>query len=192
MAELEVSGEGGDTGCGPTFELWSHSEAETAAVAKALASALVAGDVVALEGPVGAGKTVFVRGVCQALGVPREAGVSSPTFALVHVYAGGRLPVAHLDLYRLGGEDELEALGFRDLVAGERLVVVEWAELVAAVGEVATFRLVFEDRAPETRRILLTCPEDLGAAARQPLAALARVMAPRSTDHHRTGARRPR
>ena len=140
----------------------SRSEAETHERAARVAARLEPGDVVALVGALGAGKTVFARGLCAALGVPREDGVSSPTYALVNVYPSGRLPVAHLDLYRLGAADELEALGFRDLLDGELVVLVEWPERVAEVLELATVTVSIEDRGPNERLITIDGLDDAG------------------------------
>jgi len=119
------------------------------------------GDLVALVGTLGAGKTTFVRAACAALGVPREAGVKSPTFALIHLYEGGALPVAHLDLYRLGDVDELEALGFRDLLEGEHVLFVEWPERAAEVLEMAdvTVHLGWSKGDPDARSLRVTAPD---------------------------------
>ncbi|UCH28728.1 MAG: tRNA (adenosine(37)-N6)-threonylcarbamoyltransferase complex ATPase subunit type 1 TsaE [Myxococcales bacterium] len=83
------------------LELELDSEAATLALARSLASVLRGGDVVGLEGGLGAGKTTFARGAVHGLGVPEETAVTSPTFALLHQYQG-RLPIGHADLYRLG------------------------------------------------------------------------------------------
>ncbi len=101
-------------------------EAETRAVAEALAGTLVPGDLVLLHGDLGAGKTVFVKGLAQGLGLDPEA-VTSPTFTLVHEYLGGRLPLIHLDLYRLASTD-LDDVGLDPDLAARGVVVVEWAE----------------------------------------------------------------
>jgi tRNA threonylcarbamoyladenosine biosynthesis protein TsaE len=102
------------------------SERATRDVARALAGRLGPGDVVLLHGDLGAGKTVFVKGLADGLGVdPGE--VTSPTFTLVHEYAGGRLPLVHLDLYRLE-RTELDEVGLDPEVAARGVVVVEWAE----------------------------------------------------------------
>lgn len=135
--------------------LTTGSEAETRRVAAAFAAILDSDDVVTLAGEVGAGKTVFVRAVCEALEVPREAGVSSPTYALVNLYEGGRIPLAHLDLYRLGDEDELEGLGFRDLLADARAILIEWPERAPSLGELASVGIRIEDLGPERRRIAI-------------------------------------
>lgn len=141
----------------------TDSEAATQAVAAALAQAARAGDLITLEGPVGAGKTVFVRGLCEALDVPREAGVCSPSYALVNLYDGGRLPVAHLDLYRIAGEDALEALGFRDLIAAARLILIEWPEHAAELADLATWRVRIHDRGATERRVEIMGSQDLPA-----------------------------
>jgi tRNA threonylcarbamoyladenosine biosynthesis protein TsaE len=103
----------------------THSESETAAVGRELAARLGAGDIVLLFGDLGAGKTAFVRGLAEGLGID-PAEVSSPTFTIIQEYRGGRLPLLHVDLYRLE-PNEVDDLGLDEL--GERAVVaIEWAE----------------------------------------------------------------
>jgi tRNA threonylcarbamoyladenosine biosynthesis protein TsaE len=102
------------------------SEAETSALAERLARTLGAGDVVLLHGELGAGKTAFVRGLARGLGAPAE-DVSSPTFTLVQEYSGGRLPLHHVDLYRLEPV-EVADLGLDELIGGGGIVAIEWAE----------------------------------------------------------------
>jgi tRNA threonylcarbamoyladenosine biosynthesis protein TsaE len=106
-------------------ETVTHSEAETAAAGARLAESLAAGDVVLLYGDLGAGKTAFTRGLAEGLGVPAEE-VSSPTFTLVQEYHG-RLRLYHVDLYRLD-EREADDLGLEELVLGDGVVVIEWAD----------------------------------------------------------------
>jgi tRNA threonylcarbamoyladenosine biosynthesis protein TsaE len=103
----------------------THSESETAAVGRALAASLSAGDVVLLYGDLGAGKTAFVKGLAEGLGVAREE-VSSPTFTLVQEYRAGRLPLFHVDLYRLDDPRELDDLGL-DEIAEDGVLAIEWA-----------------------------------------------------------------
>jgi tRNA threonylcarbamoyladenosine biosynthesis protein TsaE len=105
------------------FEL--QTEADTLALARSLAAVLEGGDVVGLEGGLGAGKTTFARGAVHGLGVPEETAVTSPTFALLHQYEG-RLPVVHADFYRLGGEAEVEELGVDELLEEGAVLLVEW------------------------------------------------------------------
>jgi tRNA threonylcarbamoyladenosine biosynthesis protein TsaE len=108
----------------------TRSEPETAALGRALASTLSAGDVLLLYGDLGAGKTAFVRGLAEGLGVSRD-DVSSPTFTLVQEYRGGRLPLFHVDLYRLNDPREVDDLGL-DEIADEGILAVEWAEKLPA------------------------------------------------------------
>ena len=126
------------------------SEQETATVAKTLAEELRAGDILLLSGNLGAGKTAFVRGLAEGLGIdPRE--VSSPTFTLVHEYRGGRLTLYHVDLYRLdrAATDDLglEELGIRDGV-----LAIEWPDrLTHALAGARPIRIEIVD--DTTRRI---------------------------------------
>jgi tRNA threonylcarbamoyladenosine biosynthesis protein TsaE len=86
---------------------------------------LEGGDVIGLEGGLGAGKTTFARGALHGLGVPEDTAVTSPTFALLHHYEG-RLPIAHADFYRLTDEVELGELGVDELVEDGAVLLVEW------------------------------------------------------------------
>lgn len=103
----------------------THSESETAEIGRELAAHLQAGDLVLLYGDLGAGKTAFVRGLAEGLGID-PAEVSSPTFTIIQEYRGGRLPLLHVDLYRVEPK-EVGDLGLDEL--GENAVIaVEWAE----------------------------------------------------------------
>jgi len=104
----------------------SNSEAETRAIASRLASNLKAGDVLLLSGDLGAGKTAFVRGLAEGLAIAADE-VTSPTFTLVHEYRGGRLPLIHVDLYRLDRAD-LDEVGLDQDLAGSGVTAVEWSE----------------------------------------------------------------
>jgi len=107
------------------LELELQSEADTLALARSLAFVLEGGDVIGLEGGLGAGKTTFARGAVHGLGVTEETAVTSPTFALLHLYEG-RLPIAHADFYRLAGEAEIEELGVDELIEEGAVLFVEW------------------------------------------------------------------
>jgi len=100
------------------------SEEDTQALARELASTLSAGDVLLLEGDLGAGKTSFVKGLAAGLGIA-AADVSSPTFTLVHEYRGGRLPLYHADLYRLE-KAATDELGLEETVDG--VLAIEWPD----------------------------------------------------------------
>ena len=102
------------------------SEDETRAVARDLAQTLQPGAVLLISGDLGAGKTVFVRGLAEGLNIDPDE-VTSPTFTLVHEYRGGRLPLVHVDLYRLDAAD-LDDIGLDPDLAGRGVTAVEWAE----------------------------------------------------------------
>jgi tRNA threonylcarbamoyladenosine biosynthesis protein TsaE len=104
----------------------SHAEADTRALARELAADLTAGATVLLSGDLGSGKTAFVKGLAEGLGVAASE-VTSPTFTLVHEYRGGRLPLIHVDLYRLENVD-LDELGLDSDLAAEGVVAIEWSE----------------------------------------------------------------
>jgi tRNA threonylcarbamoyladenosine biosynthesis protein TsaE len=118
-------GQVGDRGRG----LVSRSAAATTRLGRRLGALLRAGDVVALAGDLGAGKTQLTRGACEGAGVA-PGDVSSPSFAIVQTYRG-RLPIHHADLYRLGDLDELYATGFMDLLGGDGALLVEWADRIS-------------------------------------------------------------
>jgi tRNA threonylcarbamoyladenosine biosynthesis protein TsaE len=138
-----------------TARLRSRSAAATRALGERLGRLLRPGDVVALVGELGAGKTQFVRGACVGARVP-PGEVSSPSFAIVATYRG-RVPVHHADLYRIADEDELYATGFGDLVGAEGALLVEWADRIpcALPEERLTVRLGHDAKAPSVRHVEL-------------------------------------
>jgi tRNA threonylcarbamoyladenosine biosynthesis protein TsaE len=109
-----------------TTTLITHSESETAGAGRQLARTLHAGSVVLLLGDLGAGKTAFVRGLAEGLGVSPDE-VASPTFTLLQEYRRGRLPLFHADLYRLDDPREIDDLGL-DEIAEDGVLAIEWAE----------------------------------------------------------------
>ena len=109
----------------------SSSREETLALGERLGQLLRAGDVVALIGPLGSGKTVLTKGIARGLGVTDERMVTSPTFTLIHEYAGRRR-LYHFDAYRLDGLGRMLEIGSEEIFAGEGVSVVEWADRVAA------------------------------------------------------------
>lgn len=108
----------------------TRSAGETRALAGAIASVLRPGDLVVLSGDLGAGKTVFAQGAAAALGVTER--VVSPSFTIVREYEA-RIPVVHIDVYRLGRHQELYDLGLEELVGGDRVAFVEWGDAVGGV-----------------------------------------------------------
>jgi tRNA threonylcarbamoyladenosine biosynthesis protein TsaE len=114
--------------------LRSRSAAETEALGAELAERLRAGDLVVVSGEVGAGKTTLIRGACRALGI--EGPVTSPTFTIGQRYSGGRLPVSHLDLYRLQSLEGEDPALVEDYVGPDQVAFVEWpAAARAQLGE---------------------------------------------------------
>ncbi len=109
----------------------SNSAAETIALGRDHAQNARAGDVFALSGDLGAGKTQFVKGFVAGLACP--ADVTSPTFTLVHEYTGGRLPIYHFDFYRLDRDEAVLRLGFDDYADGDGVCLIEWADLFPEV-----------------------------------------------------------
>ena len=90
----------------------THSADETEALGERLAKTLLGGEIIAFTGDLGAGKTAFTRGLARGLGIPMR--VTSPTYTIVNEYTGGRLPLFHFDMYRLGSSDELFDIGWED------------------------------------------------------------------------------
>ena len=108
------------------MEYCSNSVAETEALGEELARRLEPGAVVAFSGDLGAGKTAFVRGMARGLGIGER--VTSPTLTIVNEYEGGRLPLFHFDMYRLGSADELYDIGWEDYLVRGGVCAVEWSE----------------------------------------------------------------
>ena len=128
----------------------SNSEADTRAIAAALAPSLAPGAVILLSGDLGAGKTAFVRGLAEGLAIDPEE-VTSPTFTLVHEYRGGRLPLIHVDLYRLE-RAELDEIGLDQDLAATGVTAVEWSDRLARPIPSAVV-VTIEDAGGDNRRI---------------------------------------
>ena len=116
-----------------------------------LAAELKAGDVLLLQGDLGAGKTCLVAGLAEGLGAKAE--VSSPTFTLINEYKGGRLPLYHMDLYRLEAQAEIEGLGLDEYFDGPGVCALEWPERLGALAPAGAMRLRFERLSEDSRRI---------------------------------------
>jgi len=104
----------------------SHSPAETETLGRSWGESAQAGLVIALSGPLGAGKTQLVKGLAQGLGF--QGRIHSPTFTIVNVYTGGRLTLFHLDLFRLDTPDQIQAAGIEEYLHPAGVAVIEWAE----------------------------------------------------------------
>ncbi len=136
------------------MEHYSASEQETEALGEALVSRLSPGAVVAFTGDLGAGKTAFVRGMARGLDITQR--VTSPTFTIVNEYEGGRLPLFHFDLYRLGSSDELFDIGWEDFLRRGGICAVEWSENVTDALEPDTvFIDIRRGETPDSRVITI-------------------------------------
>jgi len=134
-----------------------RNEAETEAFAKAFARSLVPGDVVAMHGELGAGKSLFCRAVMRALGV-HDTAIPSPTFAIIQEYQGTVCKLAHMDWYRLEGADELDAIGIRDYMQASWICLIEWPERAPELLPVKTIHvtLTCSDDEPNVRMVKVT------------------------------------
>ena len=134
------------------MEHYSSSVQETEALGRALAQHLTPGTVVAFTGDLGAGKTAFVRGMAQGLGIAQR--VTSPTFTIVNEYEGGRLPLFHFDMYRLGSADDLFDIGWEDFLRRGGVCAVEWSETVQEALDADTIYVDIRRGAEDNQRVL--------------------------------------
>ena len=126
------------------------SPEETEALGFRLGECLHGGEVLALFGGLGMGKTAFTRGIAAGLGIP--SGVSSPTFALVHDYTG-RLTVHHFDMYRVDGWDDLYSTGFFDYLDTEDVLIIEWSENIEGALPTDAIRITISKGESEEERL---------------------------------------
>ena len=109
----------------------SSSPEDTFELGRKTGLAVPAGTVIALGGDLGAGKTVFTKGLAKGLGI--DELVTSPTFTILQEYYGGRLPLFHFDAYRIEDADEMQEIGFADYLYGDGVCVIEWAEIIKEI-----------------------------------------------------------
>lgn len=129
----------------------THSAAETMQYGQQLAESLQPGDVLALSGDLGAGKTCLVKGIAAGLGIQQD--ITSPTFTLINEYRDGRLPLAHIDLYRLDSVREALNIGIEDYLGGPGVTIIEWAERIETILPANTKRIHLTALDEQTRRI---------------------------------------
>jgi tRNA threonylcarbamoyladenosine biosynthesis protein TsaE len=141
------------------FNLETNSETETEELAAELGSILNAGDVIALYGPLGSGKTSFVRGLAR--GLECTNAVRSPTFSLINEYVG-RIPLYHIDFYRLEGEAEIEDLGWTDYLNSGGILAIEWAEKIRNMLPGPRFEVYLSLIGPSTRRVEIVVVDSSG------------------------------
>ena len=133
------------------------SPEETLEVGRELGRTSLAGEVYALVGDLGVGKTVFTKGFAEGLGI--EEAVNSPTFTILQVYEEGRLPLYHFDVYRIGDESEMDEIGFDDYVYGDGVCFIEWADIIKGIIPRRHTRISIErnqDRGYDYRLITIT------------------------------------
>lgn len=109
----------------------TYSPEETFAAGKKLGEQAQAGDVFALLGDLGVGKTVFTQGFARGLGI--EEPVNSPTFTILQIYEEGRMPLYHFDVYRIGDPEEMDEIGFEEYTEGDGVCLIEWANLIEEI-----------------------------------------------------------
>ena len=129
------------------------SRAATEAFGRAIGQALAGGEMLALSGELGAGKTALVRGIATGLGIPPNQ-VTSPTFVLIHEYQG-RLPLIHMDLYRLQNASEAEGIGLQEYFCGETVTAVEWADKFPELLPDDRLELTLRHHSPRARTMRL-------------------------------------
>ena len=134
------------------MEFITNCPEETEALGQRLGQILTAGAVVAYRGNLGAGKTAFTRGLARGLGYSQP--VTSPTYTVVNEYLGGRLPLFHFDMYRLGSADDLFDIGWDDYLERGGVCAVEWSENVAEAME-DPVTVIIEKLGENTRRIII-------------------------------------
>ncbi|PLX47831.1 MAG: tRNA (adenosine(37)-N6)-threonylcarbamoyltransferase complex ATPase subunit type 1 TsaE [Desulfobulbaceae bacterium] len=128
---------------------------QTMAFGRHLGAVARAGDVILLKGDLGAGKTTLTQAIGQGLGVDAQCYITSPTFSLLHEY-DGRLPLYHMDLYRLSSEEEIEEVGFEEYIYGQGLTVIEWPERLGDLTPDNYLQIHITWQSPQGREITIT------------------------------------
>lgn len=142
----------------PALDLISHSPEQTQRLGARLGTLLAAGDVIGLQGELGSGKTNFVKGVARGLGIRDE--IHSPTFILANEYRGGRLPLFHVDAYRVRDANEAQGFGVDDYLNDDGVVVVEWAERIQSALPAEKLWMEFRHLSESKRSLRITAAGD--------------------------------
>jgi tRNA threonylcarbamoyladenosine biosynthesis protein TsaE len=146
-----------------TIEIITESAQETIALGRKIASGLEGGQIVALIGNLGSGKTHLIKGIAQGLDAPDPTKVCSPTFVLVNEYHArdGELTLYHIDAYRLTSVQEFERLGFEDFCRPDAIVLVEWADkILPALSGLDVLRIELEHAGGDKRKIRIVNPSE--------------------------------
>ncbi len=139
-------------------EFISNSPSETEKIAENLASSLTGGEVIAFRGNLGMGKTCFTRGLARGLGYSGD--VTSPTFALINEYIGGRLNIYHFDMYRISSWDELYSSGFFEYLEAAGIIAPEWSENIEYALPQNSIYVEIESLGEQSRKIIIHRKED--------------------------------
>ena len=123
----------------------SHSPKETLQLGKSLGSSLIPGDIILLNGDLGAGKTHLTQGICYGVGLDEGSYIRSPTFTLINEYQG-KLPIYHIDLYRIDSLEEIYSLGLEEILFNQGITIIEWAEKLRSPKNPKNLLLNIQDR----------------------------------------------
>lgn len=134
----------------------THSAEATTELGRRLASELKPGSVVLLRGELGAGKTTMVKGIAEGFHAAEAAGVTSPTFTLIHEYRGPDVTLYHIDLYRIDTQRELDTLALDDLMASNSILLIEWGEKFERFAKERDAEIAIEHAGAEERRVFFT------------------------------------
>jgi tRNA threonylcarbamoyladenosine biosynthesis protein TsaE len=138
---------------GEDFNFITNSSQETIELGRKIGSQLKGGEVIAISGPLGSGKTHLIKGIAAGAGAHDSKNINSPTFVIVNEYLG-RLDIYHIDAYRLNSISEFEMLGFDDFCYPESVVLIEWADKIeSALGDIDYIRIALEHDRQSTRTI---------------------------------------
>jgi tRNA threonylcarbamoyladenosine biosynthesis protein TsaE len=137
------------------LELETGSSDETIAIGREIGAQLSAPLLILLSGDLGAGKTTFTKGLASGFGAASEEEITSPTFTLVHRYSAARVPVYHVDLYRIEGTRDLHTLGLEDMFAENAVVIVEWPDRLKMHHDWSVIRVHLEHVAEDARKITI-------------------------------------
>jgi len=133
----------------------SKTADQTLTLGKTMGSLITQGICIALKGELGAGKTTFVQGLARGLGVSEKYYITSPTYTIINEYPARSLTLFHLDLYRLGSADELDYIGFDDLIDDSHIIVVEWPDILNDISFTFDIEVNFKFDAQFNRTISL-------------------------------------
>ena len=145
-----------------SFDLISKRPEDTLDIGRIIGETLTGGVVIALTGKLGAGKTCLTQGIAKGLGISEGYYVTSPTFTLINEYPG-RIPLYHMDVYRLFGSRDLEDMGYEEYFSGDGVVVIEWAEKVDDVIPGEALLINLEHINCNKRRIKISCKSGISS-----------------------------